>query len=58
MFERNKTLFKKGIVVNGFTYQSVMPCRCLLGHLHLTFACSSKPARRGEAVCAVLVRVA
>jgi len=25
-----------------------MECRCLLGHLLITFACSNKPARRGE----------
>jgi len=59
MFEWNWMFFyKKGIVANGFTYWSEMTCRCLLGHLLITFACSSKPARRGEAVCAVQVRVA
>jgi len=49
---------KKGILANGSTYQSGMTCRCLLGHLLITFACLSKPARRGEAVCAVQVKLA
>jgi len=44
--------------VYGFTYGSGMTCRCVLGHLLITFACSSQPARRGEAVCAAQVRVA
>jgi len=30
-----------------------MECRCLLGHLLITFACSSKPTGRGAANCAV-----
>jgi len=49
---------KKGILTNGSTYQSGMTCRCLLGYLLITFACLSKLARRGEAVCAAQVRVA
>jgi len=33
--------------------QGGMKSRCLLGHLLITFACSSKPSGRGAASCAV-----
>ncbi len=40
-----------------FSYQKRMECRYLLGHLLITSACSSKPARRGLAFCAAQVKV-
>jgi len=39
--------------VFSFASQKRMECRYLLEHLLITFACSSKPARRGEVCCAV-----
>jgi len=30
-----------------------MECRCFLGHLLITFACSSKPTGRGSASCTI-----
>jgi len=57
-YQKGIKCLKRGILVNGFAYQNGMTCRCLLGHLLITFACSSKPARRREAVCAAQVRVA
>ncbi len=38
--------YKKKLTNLQFSISKRMECRCLLGHLLITFACSSKPAGR------------